>query len=70
MSKERKIELVVNKYSFKQAEEADDNYWSDKPAEYCLKALMDLRETIFGNSKNQSMEKVVYKKSLHEKAKA
>lgn len=66
--KKRKIECVVKKVSFSEAEEADDKYWSEKPAEYCLKALMDLREMVFGNIKNQSIEKIVYKRSIHEEA--
>lgn len=68
--KKRKIEYVVKKVSFAEAEKADDEYWSEKPAEYCLKALMDLREMVFGNIKDQSIEKVVYKRSLYEKVEA
>ena len=70
MNKERKIALVVNKYSLKEAEEADDKYWSKKSAEYCLRTLMDLREMVFGNTQDQSMKKIVYKRSLHEKVEA
>lgn len=66
MGIERKIALVVKKYSFKEAEEADDKYWSEQSAEYCLKALMDLREMAFGNNSDHSIKKVVYKRSLHE----
>jgi hypothetical protein len=66
MAKERKIALVAKKLSFKEAEEADDKYWAEKSAEYRLRALMDLREMVFGNIKEQSIKKVVYKRSLHE----
>lgn len=66
MAKERKIALMVKKLSFKEAEEADDEYWAEKSAEYCLRALMDLREMAFGNYKDQSIKKVVYKRRLHE----
>ena len=66
MAKERKIKLVAKKLSFKEAEKVDDLYWSEKSAEYRLRALMDLREMVFGNVKKQSIEKVVYKRSLHE----
>jgi hypothetical protein len=69
MAKERKITLVVKKLSFKEAEEADDRYWAEKSAEYRLRALMDLREMAFGNSKDKSIKKVVYKRSLHEEVK-
>ena len=51
MAKIRKIALVAKKFSFKEAEEADDQYWSEKSAEYRLLALMDLRELIYGNEK-------------------
>jgi hypothetical protein len=70
MNKKRKIEPVVKKYSFAEAEEADDKYWSEKSPEYRLRTVMDLREMIFGNSEIQSIEKVVYKRSIHEKAEA
>ena len=43
MSKEKKIALTVNKYNFKEAEDADDKYWEEQSSEYCLNALMDLR---------------------------
>jgi hypothetical protein len=43
--------------------------WAEKSAEYRLRALMDLREMAFGNSKDQSIKKVVYKRSLHEEVK-
>ncbi|MEO5783305.1 MAG: hypothetical protein ABIQ07_08550 [Ginsengibacter sp.] len=70
MNKGRKIALLVNKYSLKGAEESDDKYWSEKSAEYRLKTLMDLREMVFGNITDQAIKKVVYKRSLHEKAEA
>ena len=66
MDKERKIALVAKKLSVKEAEEADDKYWAEKSAEYRLRALMDLREMVFGNLKDQSIKKIVYKRSLHE----
>jgi len=34
MNKERKIAAVVKKYSFKEAEDADDKYWAETTAEY------------------------------------
>jgi len=70
MEKKRKIALVAHKYSFKEAEEADDKYWSQKSPEYRLKTLMDLREMVYGNIENYSIEKVVYKRSIHEEAEA
>jgi hypothetical protein len=66
MAKKRKIALVAKRLSFKEAEEADDTYWAEKSAEYRLRALMDLREMVFGNIKDQSIKKVVYKRSLHD----
>ncbi len=70
MIKKRKIKLAVKTYSLQEAEEADNKYWSEQTAEYRLKALMDLREMVFGNIKDQSIKKVVYKISLHEEAEA
>ena len=66
MIKKRKIALVVKKISFAEAEEADNLYWSKKSEIYRLQALMDLREMVFGNIKDQSIKKVVYKRSIHE----
>lgn len=68
MAKERKIALVAKKLSFKEAEEADDLYWSEKPEQYRLRALMDLREMAFGKIKSQLIKKAVYKRSIHEEA--
>ena len=66
MNKQRKIALVVKKYSFKEAEDADDEYWSETTAEYRLRALMDLREMTCGHIKDRSIRKVVFKRSIHE----
>ncbi len=70
MEKERKIAIVAKKYSFKEAEDADDKYWSETSAEYRLKTLMELREMVFGNIKKNSIKKVVYKRSVHEEVEA
>jgi hypothetical protein len=67
MNKERKIALVAKKFSFKEAEEADDLYWAKTSAEYRLRALMDLRDMIYGEIKDKSIKKVAYKRSIHEK---
>ena len=68
MFKERKIALVVKKLNFKEAEEADDLYWSKTSAEYRLRALIDLREMMCGQIKDRSIKKVVFKRSIHEEA--
>lgn len=68
MLNERRIALVANKFNFKEAEETDDLYWSEKSAEYRLRALMDLRQIAFGKMKDTSIKKVVYKRSIHEEA--
>ena len=68
MIHKRKIALVVSKYSFKEAEDADDKYWSETTAEYRLRALMDLREMMCGQIKDRSIKKVVFKRSIHEEA--
>ena len=48
MAKERKIAFVIKKLNFKEAEDADNKHWAEKSAEYRLRALMDLRELVFG----------------------
>ncbi len=68
MRRKRNIALVVKKMNFKEAEAADDLYWSNTSAEYRLKALIDLREMNYNNKKSQSIKKVVYKRSIHEEA--
>ncbi|MDQ2862046.1 MAG: hypothetical protein M3R50_00095 [Bacteroidota bacterium] len=62
----RKMAMVVSKFSFKEAEDADDKYWSEMTAEYRLRALMDLREMTYGHLKEGSVRKVVSKRSIHE----
>ena len=67
MEKKRKIEMVVNKVSFAEAEELDDNYWAKKNEEERLKALIDLRKTFWGgNLKKAKIKKVVSKYNLYE----
>jgi hypothetical protein len=66
MAKQRKIALVTKKLSFKEAEDADNIYRAGKSKGYRLRALMDLREMAFGNMKDQSIKKIVYKRNLHE----
>lgn len=66
MDRERKIALVSKKLSFKEAEEADDLYWSMQSEEYRLRALMDMREMNYGNIEETSIKKVVYKRNRHE----
>ena len=58
---ERKIAMVVNKFSFKEAEEADDKYWSETTAEYRLRALMDLREMTYGELIYEPIKKLSIK---------
>ncbi len=66
MVNERKIALVAKKYSFKEAEHADDKFWSETSAEYRLKTLIELREIVFGDFEECSIKKVVYKRNIHE----
>ncbi len=70
MAKEREIALVVKKYSLKEAEDADDEYWAKTSVEYRLQTLIELREMVFGSIKEHSIEKVVYKRNIHEEADA
>ena len=68
MYKERKIKPVVRKFSsFKDAEEADDNYWANTSEEERLNALIDLR-SMFSDDVNEEVkiQKVVIKRSIYE----
>jgi hypothetical protein len=65
MSK-RKIAMVVNRFSLKEAEEVDDKYWSETTAAYRLKTLMELREMTCGRIKDRSIKKVVFKRGIYE----
>ncbi len=66
MNTKRKIALTVKKLNLKEAELADDKYWSGKSAEYRLKALIDLRQMAFGYVEDCSIKKIVCKRHLHE----
>ena len=69
MEKKRKIEMVVRKVSFAEAEELDDIYWAEKTEEDRLKVLIDLRKTFWGNNiKKPKIQKVVFKYCLYEEA--
>lgn len=63
----RRIKLIAKKFSFKEAEEADNKYWAEKSAEYRLRTLMDLREMTYGEIKDKSIKKVVYKYKINKK---
>jgi hypothetical protein len=67
MPNERRIKLIAKKFSFKEAEDADNKYWAEKSAEYRLRALMDLREMTYGEIKDKSIKKVVYKYKINKK---
>ncbi len=64
MNKKRKIALVVNKYSFEAAEEADDKYWAKATIEERLKELIELRKIVFGASP-QKIKKTVSRRSIY-----
>lgn len=66
MQKERKIVAVVKKFNFKEAEEAEDKYWSEKSPEFRLEALMDIREMTYGNIADSSIRKEVRKRNRNE----
>ena len=64
---ERKIKPVVKKFSsFKDAEDADDEYWANTTDEERLNAIIDLRKVFLDNSNELRIQKVVIKRSLHE----
>lgn len=65
MQKERKIVAVVKKFNFKEAEEAEDEYWAEKSAEERLKELTELRKMVFGDADGR-IKKVVSKRSIYD----
>ena len=67
MEHKRKIERVVTKVSFAEAEEADDKYWTNATIDERLNELLSLRQMVFGNDNdNLKMQKVVHKRSIYE----
>lgn len=68
MEQERKIKPVVRKFSsFKEAEEADDEFWAKTTAEERLNAIIDLRKVFMDNSDDEiRLQKVVVKRSIYE----
>lgn len=65
----RKIEVVVWKGTFEEAEERDNLYWASRSEVERLVALMDIRNVFYGNEP-EKIEKVVYKRRLYETEKA
>jgi len=65
MEKQRKIELVVKKVTFAEAEKADDEYWANASAEERLQELIELRSIFFGNT-GKRIKKVVSKRNRYE----
>ncbi len=70
MESQRKIEKVVRKLSFAEAEEADDQYWMSMSMEERLHELSSLRNMIFStlteNNKIRMIEKVILKRNMYE----
>ena len=67
MEKKRKIEIVVKKYSFAEAEEVEDEFWRNKSEEERLKSAMELRHIFFGRKKTDDtrIAKVVFKRNIY-----
>lgn len=65
MNNSRKIQPVVRKVTFTQAEEADDYYWANATEEERFNELADLRKMVFGSEEIGRIKKVVRKISLH-----
>lgn len=63
MEKERKIAKVVRKVSFKEAEEADDVFWSNASYADRLNEIYSLRKMFGGDGK---IKKVVKHRNIHE----
>jgi len=67
MNNIRKIQPIVRKVTFEQAEEADNVYWANATAEERFSELADLRVLVFGGEAAERIEKVVRKRYLYEK---
>jgi hypothetical protein len=65
MEKKRKIAAVVKKVNFKEAEEADDEYWAKATVEERLAEMVQLRKMFFGGA-SLRIEKVVSKRSIYD----
>ena len=61
----RRIELTIKKYSYKEAEEADDKYWAMASVEERLQELADIRKLVFGDT-GFKIAKVVSQRSMYE----
>lgn len=66
MDRVRKIQPVLRKVTFTEAEEADDTYWAKATAKERFDELANLRVMVFGGDKTGRIEKVVRKRHLHE----
>ena len=65
MEIKRKIAKVVNKVSYKEAEEADDKFWANATPEERLNELVSLRKMVFGTRVTR-IKKVVAQRSLYD----
>lgn len=70
MMKKRKMQMIVKKVSFAEAEAADDLYWANTSDEERLNTLIELRRIFFGNDtvSDYKIAKVITKRSLYEEA--
>ncbi|HEU0227521.1 MAG TPA: hypothetical protein VFQ86_07270 [Arachidicoccus soli] len=67
MKKERKMQMVVRKVSFAEAEEADNVYWANATEEERINELVSLRWMVWGKEgKVQKISKEVHKRSIYE----
>ena len=64
----RKIQPVVRKVTFTEAEEADHAYWAKATAVERFNELVNLRVMVFGDDTIERIEKVVRKRYLYEEA--
>ena len=65
MEKERKIKAVVKKVTFAEAENADDEYWSQASVEERLQELVDLRRIFFGDAEGR-IKKIISRRSIYD----
>lgn len=65
MKSSRKIQSIVRKVTFLEAEEEDNYYWANATEEERYNKLADLRMMVFGGKEAGRIKKVVRKISLH-----
>ncbi len=65
MKEKRKIERVIWKGSFAEAEQRDNDYWASQTPEERLATLINLRAIFFSDAAT-NIKKIVFKRNINE----